>query len=123
MPMIEELICKSGSATHLSKLDLSKGFYQVPVEEEDQLKTAFVTPAGIHEYLLVSDVPAMFQWLMDVVLGGLHEFAALYIDDILRSWEQHRGHIRKVLERLKARIDSQTIHMLVGSTDIRILRT
>ena len=43
MPLVEELIARVGEAKYLSKMDLSKGFYQVPLAEEDREKTAFVT--------------------------------------------------------------------------------
>ena len=42
IPGIEELICKVGKAGVLSKLDLTKCFHQVEVEESDRPKTAFI---------------------------------------------------------------------------------
>ena len=44
IPTVDELIGKVGKARYLTKLDLAKGFYQVPVKPEDQDKTAFFTP-------------------------------------------------------------------------------
>ena len=44
MPSIDEIIDCLGHALYLSKLDLAKGFHQVPIKLEDQPKTAFVTP-------------------------------------------------------------------------------
>ena len=43
MPRIDTIIDCLGSALFLSKLDLAKGFHQVPVKVEDKRKTAFVT--------------------------------------------------------------------------------
>ncbi len=40
IPGMEELICKVGETGVLSKLDLTKGFHQVEVLEEDRPKTA-----------------------------------------------------------------------------------
>ena len=46
MPLVEEIIDQLGEATFLSKVDLSKGFYQIAVNPEDTLKMAFLTPFG-----------------------------------------------------------------------------
>ena len=87
MPLVEELIARVGEAKYLSKMDLSKGFYQVPLAEEDREKTVFITTSGKFKLTLMSfglrNAPAKFQRLVDGVLGGLEAFAAPYIDDII----------------------------------------
>ena len=50
MPRIEELIDGLGKAKYLSTLDLAKWYWQVPVAEDDQPKTAFMTPFGLFEF-------------------------------------------------------------------------
>ena len=47
MPTAEELFQKTGNDKFFSKIDLSKGYWQIKVAEEDIPKTAFVTPDGI----------------------------------------------------------------------------
>ena len=37
--------------SYYSKIDLSKGYWQVPVAEADIAKTAFITPDGSYEFL------------------------------------------------------------------------
>ena len=108
MLLIEEILDKIGDAKFLSKMDLSNGFYQVPLKEDAQLKSAFITPFRKYQFQCMPFgmhiAPAMFQWMMDVVLGGLEEMSAPYIDDILvfsRTWEEHLEHIEAVLERFK----------------------
>lgn len=40
MPRVDELLEKLGRSAYISTLDLTKGYYQVPVSQEDQAKTA-----------------------------------------------------------------------------------
>ena len=87
MPLVEELIARVGEAKYLSKMDLSKGFYQVPLAVEDREKTAFITTGGKFEFTRMPfglrNQPTTFQQLVDGVLGGPEVFAAPYIDDII----------------------------------------
>ena len=52
-PMItaEDLFGKLRKCQYYSTIDLSKGYWQIPVAEEDVLKTAFVTPDGCYKLL------------------------------------------------------------------------
>lgn len=50
MPRVDELLEKLGKATYISTLDLTKGYYQVPVSRADQDKTAFMTPMGKYQF-------------------------------------------------------------------------
>ena len=77
----------SGSKV-FSKLDLHSGYWQLPVKEEDCIKTAFCPGPGMGLYEFcrmpfgVTGGPSSFQRLMDKVLHGL-PFATSYIDDVL----------------------------------------
>ena len=44
MPRIDDLIDRVGNANYITTLDLTKGYWQVPVAVKDQPKTAFTTP-------------------------------------------------------------------------------
>ena len=35
---------------YFSKLDLKSGFWQLPIEEKDRHKTAFINPFGLFEW-------------------------------------------------------------------------
>ena len=47
MPTAEELFQKTGNDKFISKIDLSKGYWQIKVAEEDIPKTVFMTPDSI----------------------------------------------------------------------------
>ena len=44
MPLIQELLDNVAGAKWLTKLDMNKGFYQVPLDEDSEDKTAFCSP-------------------------------------------------------------------------------
>ena len=46
MPLIDDILDNAGDCPYLSKLDLAKGFYQVPIQPDNKDKTAFCTPFG-----------------------------------------------------------------------------
>ena len=108
LPNIEELIANIGPSKFISTLDLTKVYYQVPVNPKHCRKTAFVTPYGKYEFITMPfgliSAPSTFQRLMDELLSGLHEFAVAYLDDILihsQTWEQHLEHLNIVFEKLR----------------------
>lgn len=78
MPRVDEMIDKIGKAKFITTLDLTKGYYQVPVRPSDRDKTAFVTPFGKYRFTRMpfglKGAPTTFQRLMDVTLQGLEEF-------------------------------------------------
>jgi hypothetical protein len=72
IPEAQQLFDALGGASFFSTLDLSQGYHQVPVAEEDIPKTAFTTRRGQFEYLRMPfglcSAPATFQRLMHTVL-------------------------------------------------------
>ena len=108
LPLPDEVQDRLAGATVFSKLDLQSGYWQLPVKEEDRMKTAFCPGPGMGLYEFcrmpfgVTGGPSSFQRLMDKVLHGL-SFATSYIDDVLvhsSSMELHQSHLRQVLDRL-----------------------
>ena len=108
MPLIDDLIDQLGEAYFLYKMDLNKGFYQIPLKEADMPKTAFCTPWGKFQFTRMhfglDNAPATFQRLMHVVLAGFENFCNAYMDDIIifsDSWEEHLEYIQLVVENLR----------------------
>lgn len=105
MPTVDEIIDALGTAQYISTIDLSKGFYQVGMDDRDVEKTAFMCPQGKYEFVRMpfglKNAPAVFQTLLGKVLKGLGKFVRHYIDDIVifsQSWEEHIIHIREVMK-------------------------
>jgi len=50
MTTVNEILNKIGSANFISLFDAKSGYWQIPVAEEDQWKTAFVTHDGLYKW-------------------------------------------------------------------------
>ena len=123
MPWVEEVLEAVGRSRVISKFDLSKGYYQVPMLTEHIGKTAFVCHRGNFELFRmpfgVKNAPAVFQSLMTLIMKDCSKFARLYMDDVVIfsiSWVDHKGHVCRVLDRVfkKGRPDGQYKEMLLG---------
>ena len=107
MPNISDLTSSIGTSRVFSKLDLLKGYFQVPVNPEDEPKTAITTPFGTYVFHYstfgLRNSGATFQRMMDQIFGHL-PYCRVYIDDILVASEnhrEHREHLQSVLELLR----------------------
>jgi len=100
MPRVEEDLEGFGKAEFISKLDLSKGYYQIPIEVVDIEKTAFMCHKKRYEFTRmpfgVKNAPAVFQELMQRIFEKEAEFCTPYMDDIVvfsKNWKTHIEHI------------------------------
>ena len=96
MPRIDELLDRRGKAKFISTLDLTRGYWQVPLSEEAKEKSAFATPFGLFQFNVMpfglQGAPATFQRLMDRLIQGLNGYSTAYLDDLVvysETWEEH----------------------------------
>lgn len=109
LPLIDDLLDRVQGCKHFTVIDLKNAFNLVRIKEGDEWKTAFRTPMGLYEYLVMpmglTNAPATFQaFIQDTLRDYLDVFCVVYLDDILvfsRSQDDHDAHVKKVLDRLR----------------------
>ena len=86
LPNIADFTSRISGSTIFSRLDLQKGYYQIPMASEDIPKTATITPFGMFKFfclpLGLRNAGNEFQRMMDQILGNL-PYCFVYIDNIL----------------------------------------
>lgn len=108
MPFVDDIINDTGGCKWFSRIDLCKGYWQVPLQEESKKYTAFITPFDVYEYNRLpfgwKNSGAWFQRMMNTVLKEfIGDFCNVYVDDVIiysRTEEEHCSHLSQVLEAL-----------------------
>jgi hypothetical protein len=107
IPDTDELFAKLNRAKYFTKLDLTKGYWQIPMQNDSKKLTAFVTPWGLFQFNYLPfglcTAPASFARLMRVVLKDLKNVVSFFDDICIYSetWEEHLMAIKAVFNRLK----------------------
>lgn len=109
LPLVPSSLELLRGAQVFSKLDLRSAYNLVRIRRGDEWKTAFVTPTGHYEYLVMpyglANAPSVFQAFMNEIFREyLHRFVLVYIDDILiysNNLAEHRNHTSLVLQKLR----------------------
>ena len=106
IPRIDDCIDNIGHAKYVTKFDLLKGFWQIPLTDRAKEISAFVTPDGLYQYKVMpfgmKNSPATFQRLVNSLISNLDGCKA-YIDDAIifsEEWQQHLQTIRTFFDRL-----------------------
>ena len=106
IPRIDDCIDNIGHAKYVTKFDLLKGFWQIPMTDRAKEVSAFVTPDGLFQYKVMpfgmKNSPATFQRLVNRLISNLDGCKA-YIDDAIifsEEWQQHLQIIRTFFDRL-----------------------
>jgi hypothetical protein len=96
-------------SAYFTSFDLTSGYHQILISEEDRSKTAFKTPFGHFQIKVLieglTNAPATFQTVMNSILHPyIRKFVVVYFDDILifsKNEVEHQAHVRLVLKVLK----------------------
>ena len=108
VPHIQDFAARLYGARVFSKIDLVRGYHQIPVHGPDIPKTAVITPFGLFEFLRMpfglKNAAQAFQRLMDVVGQDL-DFIFIYLDDIL-VFSRHVTSIMTIFDNFFAALTS-----------------
>jgi len=96
-------------ATLFSTFDLTSGYFQIRLKEEDIPKSAFVCKYGQFEMLRLpfglNSEASTFQRTMELALQGLQwETCLIYVDDVIvfsTTFDQHIQRVYEVLQRIE----------------------
>ncbi len=106
LPRMEDCVDNVGFAQFVSKLDMLKGYWQVPLTSKASEIAAFVTPDSFLQYTAMAfglrNAPATFQRLVNMILTDVKNCSA-YLDDLVvysKDWSDHIKSLRMVFERL-----------------------
>jgi cleavage and polyadenylation specificity factor subunit 1 len=107
VPRIHDFANGLADRKWFSKVDLVKGYHQVPIKLEDQPKTAISTPFGLYQFRRMPfglrNAGATFQRMMDSIFQEF-DFVFIYLDDVLiasKNKEDHRRHLGLFFDRLE----------------------
>ncbi|XP_068211743.1 uncharacterized protein [Palaemon carinicauda] len=107
LPRVDDLIDQVSNAVYVSKIDLLRGYYQVPLADNTKPLTAFTTPDGLYQYTVLpfglKNAPVVFQRLMDQVISNMPGIR-VYLDDIIvfsDTWLDHLSMLKDLLSRLR----------------------
>ena len=112
VPHISDFTANLHGCSVFSKLDLVRGYHQIPVTQDSIPKTAIITPFGLYEFLVtpfgLRNAGQTFQRMMDSILRDL-PFAFVYIDDVLKASKTHEEHREHVQQLCKLLADNELV--------------
>ncbi len=103
---MEDCVDRVGLAKYVTKLDLLKGYWQVPLSQRASEISAFVTPDSFLQYKVLAfgmrNTLATFQRMMHQILSDVAD-CEVYLDDIVvysDNWTDHVKTLEKVFKCL-----------------------
>ena len=105
---VDNTLAQLSGATIFSKVDANSGFWQIPLAEESQLLTTFITPQSHYCFRKlpfgISSAPELYQRRMSQILTGLDGILC-HIDDVLvfgATPTERETQLTAVLKRLSS---------------------
>ncbi|KAG1950296.1 interleukin-1 receptor accessory protein-like 1-A [Pimephales promelas] len=109
LPHQSDCLAALGGNCLFSTMDLTSGFFNIPIHEDDKRYTAFTTPLGLYEYNRMPqglcNSPASFMRMMIGIFGDMNFTKLLcYLDDLLvfaLSEDEALSRLGTVFQRLR----------------------
>lgn len=128
LPHQADALAALGGNVFFSTMDLTSGYYNIEVHEEDKKFTAFTSPFGLYEYNRLPqglcNSPATFMRMIMCIFGDQNFLSFLcYLDDILVFAPDQQLALQRlemVFDRLKAhnlRLAPKKCHFLRSSVN------
>jgi hypothetical protein len=125
-PTVQDIFAKLHGGEKFTKLDMSRTYNQIELDEDSQNLCVINTHKGLRKYTRlmfgVAPAPMHFQRRMDQILSGC-KGAGWYIDDIIvtgRNDKEHLANLNAVLKRLAdngARLNESKCEFLKDSLE------
>ena len=129
IPPVDDTLTQLAGAAVFSKVDTNSGFWQIPLADDSQLLTTFITPHGRYCFRKlpfgISSAPELYQRRMSQILSGLDGIVC-HIDDVLiygNTQEEHHTRLHAALSHLQtAGVTLNADKCLFSQTSIKFLR-
>ena len=124
----EDLFRRLGKSNYFSKIDLSKGYWQIPVAEEDTKKTAFVNLDGNYDFIRMpfgmKNLGATLVRELRMLIFNLENVDS-YINDLIvytEDWETHIRVLGELMNRLQqANLTAHPTTCVFGAKSVEFL--
>jgi len=126
MPKSADIFTKLRDQKYVTKVDLSKGYWQISVKVTDRPKTAFISPNNTcYQFKRMPfglmNSAASFNRMVRKLLRGMKNVDG-YVDDILvytKTWQEHLEVLEELLKRLKqSKLTIKTTKCLFGFREV-----
>jgi hypothetical protein len=103
LPRIDQVMDSTPGCSLLSFLDSYSGYHQIPLKEEDQIKTSFITSFGAFCYITMSfglkSAGATYQrGIQRCLYPQLGRNVEAYVDDVVVKTQEEEGLISDLAE-------------------------
>ena len=120
LPRIADCVEKIGQSKFITKIDLLRGYYQIPLTERAKRISAFVTADGFYQYNVMAfglrNAPSTFQRLANKLIQDL-DGCAVYLDDLVIFSETWQDHVRR-LQHLFSRLEAANLTVNLAKSEI-----
>ena len=129
IPRIDDCIDNIRHPKYVTKFDLLKGFWQIPLTHKAKEISAFVTPDGQYQYKCMlfgmKNSLETFQWLINGLISDLDGCKAHINESIIFNnvWKQYLVTIRAFFDRLSdAKLITNLAKRELGHANVTFLR-